>query len=475
MSTPVAPSPVPYSEAMSKASHPIPTPAQRSPKLSVAPFEGFDRSASIGVPQELIDDQLASFTEGELKVMLAVVRATNGGQREGIALSVRVLCHGALADVLPGRGTGLSARTVQAACSTLETAGYLRVVRRIAPDGSGLPSQFSLPLLMPGMLSSPEAVSPRFPGYAAARRVRLPLLVIDRLLGELSGAELKVLLYVLRHTFCLGLPDEVMPMARLVENTGLSLRHTRLAVAGLSTRGIVLVQHRQDPERGKLPSRFGVRVLGEAAPFSSVASAAGLAARGARGEESQAEPTRPVWLVPTQVEEPTPAATPAPAAILQVFPQQGTALPQPAAPAAAAQPAANVPSRPSPPAAQSQTPQSVSPPRPPLPPRASTPPAQRTIPATMLRDNHPAWAAVKRILSERLPYHVFDPWIATTASVSLGGPELLVAVQNEHHRWYLESKLNAKVRDALAEAGYPDIRLRYLNYNGNIPSENTEG
>src|SRR6185437_8434544 len=174
-------------------------------------------------------------------------------------------------------------------------------------DGSGLPSLFSLPLFALGMSAPMEAVSARFPGYSASKRMRLPLLVIDRLLAELSGAELRVLLYVLRHTFSLTVPDEVMPMARLVENTGLSLRHTRLAVTGLTARGILLVQHRQNSERGKLPSRFGVPVLGETPPFAPPAAAQAAApvapSRQVHVEEPP-EPGRSVWLVPDKVAEP---------------------------------------------------------------------------------------------------------------------------------------------------------------------------
>jgi hypothetical protein len=421
----------------------------------VAPFEGFDRTASSNIPQELIDEQLAGLTEGELKLLLAVIRATNGGQRENAALSVRTLCRGGAADLLPGRGTGLSPRTVQAAISALETAGFLRVARRTAADGSGLASLFSLPLLMPGVSS--QGGSPvRFPGYAA-RRVRLPLVVIDRLLAELSGAELKVLLYVLRHTFCVGAPDEVMPMARLVENTGLSLRHTRLAVSSLSARGFVLVLHRQDAERGKLPSRFGVRVLGETPPFSTAVTSAGAPVRTARTEDPANEAARPVWIVPAPPEraaatqlEPTP--------ILQVLSQT---------PAASAMPSMPTPTEP-----QGHAPKAATAlPEAPRPPRAAAPPVQRPISAMMLVDNHPAWAAVKQLLADRLPNHIFVEWIAPTASVSVStGPELLIAVRDEHHRWFLESKLQGRIRDALRDAGYGDLHLQYLNYNGKIPA-----
>jgi hypothetical protein len=432
--------------------------AQRTPKLAVAPFEGFDRSLSISVPQEVIDEQLAGFTEGELKLLLAVVRATNGGQREHVALSVRALCHGGVADILPGRGTGLSPRTIQAATAALETAGFVRLTRRTAPDGSGLPSLFSLPLLMPGVASQGGGAV-RFAGYAA-RRARLPLLVIDRLMAELSGAELKVLLYVLRHTFCVGVPDEVMPMARLVENAGLSLRHTRLAVSGLASRGFVLVQHRQDAERGKLPSRFGVRVLGETAPFSAPISSSGAPVRQARAEEPPAEAARPVWIVPTPPAE-APSAQETPVPMLQVLPQSaqtsGAAplldAPTPASPQPVPARAAGVSSD------LSRT------------ARPSTPPATPAIAATMLKDNHPAWAAVKQLLAARLPARIFVEWIAPTASVSLtSGTELLIAVRDEHHRWFLESKLQARIHDAMRDAGYGDLHVRYLNYPGKIPA-----
>jgi hypothetical protein len=448
---------------MTKLHKTIQAPARQPRALNVAPFEGFDRTANLAVQQEIIDDQLAGFTEGELKVMLSVTRATNGGQREGIALSVRVLCNGNAPELLPGRGTGLSPRTVQAACTSLETAGYLRVNRRMAPDGSGLPSQFTLPLVVPGMRAPAEAISARFAGYGSGRRVRLPLLVYDRLLDELSGTELKVLLYVLRHTFCLGVPDEVMPMARLVENTGLSLRHTRKAVAELAARGLILVQHRQDAERGKLPSRFGVKVIGEAAPFSSIP---GTPARSTRPEEPVAESARSVWLVPAmELPKPTPATAPAaasspvaptkdePAAVLQVL-----SIAEPAADSSPTTLSAPLAVRP----AQSAQPAA---------PRQSAPVGPRVIPASLTKDNSPVWAAVKQILSERLPYQVFVDRVASTSSVGDGGTELLIAVQDEYHRWWLESKLGRQVRDALADAGYGDMRMRYLNFNGAVSGD----
>jgi hypothetical protein len=434
-------------------------PARPSRTLAVAPFEGFDRSNCLAVQQEIIDDQLADFTEGELKVMLMVTRATAGGQREGVPLSVRILCDGGAPETLPGKGTGLSPRTVQAACAALETAGFLRISRRIAPDGSGLPSLFTLPLNVPGMNEPGMANAARFPGYAAGRRVRLPLMLIDRLLGELSGAELKVLLYILRHTFCVGSADEVMPMARLVENTGLSLRHTRLAVGGLTSRSVIALQHRQDPERGKLASRFGVKVIGEAAPFSLVAAAP----QPARAEEP------PVWLVPV-----TGPPTPDTPALEEPGDRQGQteAWPLHRVPAAEAG---------APPAAEQANVPPAHRPRYALPEGSATPivvagqsprttPPSRSVPAAFTYDASPAWAAVKLLLSQRLPYPVFVDRIAPTVSVGDSGPELLITVQDEYHRWWLESKLGLQVRQALQDAGYAGMTLRYLNFVGDRPA-----
>jgi hypothetical protein len=320
-----------------------------------------------------------------------------------------------------------------------------------------MPSLFSLPLVTPGMASSGEVAPAMFPGYSTARRVRLPLVVVDMLLAELSGAELKVLLYVLRHTFALGVPDEVIPMARMVKNTGLSLRHTRLAVSGLAARGLVLVQHRQDRERGKLPSQFGVRVLGEPAPFSSVTAGQGSPTRPSKPDDP-GEQVRQVWLLPSMEDEvpgtPISLRTPdeaiaAPATLRSVFPVGAPASNQPGgAPGAIpAQPASS---------------------------GRSAPSKSREVPAEVIRDGHPVWAAVKRILAERLPRAVFMERIAPTASVGGGGPELLIAVESEYHRWWLESKLVRQVHEALIEAGYPDQRLRYLNYNGAVPKRPPE-
>jgi hypothetical protein len=286
------------------------------------------------------------------------------------------------------------------------------------------------------------------------------LLVFDRLIAELSGAELKVLLYIMRHTFCTGIADEVMPMARLVENTGLSLRHTRLALGGLTARGVVLVQHRQDVERGKLPSRFGVKAIGEAVPFAPPVGVAGTAIRAGRVEEPSAEPARPVWLVPatgareavadgSPIERTVPVREQAP----DVFLPSVLVMPEIEAGA------------PSPYAAAVQNRQTI------VEPRRIGTGLSRTIPSSMTRDNNPIWASVKQILAQRLPYRTFEERVACTASVGSGGPELIIAVQDEYHRWWLESKLGQQVRDALAEAGHANTRMRYINYSGPIPSE----
>jgi hypothetical protein len=103
--------------------------------------------------------------------------------------------------------------------------------------------------------------------------------------------------------------------------------------------------------------------------------------------------------------------------------------------------------------------------------RHVTPAQPKTITPAMTRDNHPAWAAAKLLLSERLPYQVFVDRIAPTATVGDAGPELLIAVQDEYHRWWLESKLGRQVRDALEDAGYGDIRMRYLNFSGASQNE----
>lgn len=428
---------------MSKAHKPVQAPVRQTRRLAVAPFEGFDRNNIIFVPQGLIDDQLSGLTEGELKIMFCIIRATNSGHRQEVPLSVRMLCQGGVPEVLPGRGSGLSPRTVQAAVAALATAGYLKVEWRHANDGSGLPSRFSLPLFAPGMGVPPESGAPRFPGYNASRRMRLPLLVIDRLLAELSGAELRVLLYVLRHTFSQGIPDEIIPMFKLVQNTGLSLRHTRLAVNGLTARGILLVQHRQDRERGKLPSRFGVPVLGEVSALAVATSTSAVAPQPAEPVEAG----RPVWLVPDrQPEPPHPTviggegrsnpAQPEPAGIIQVFPDtiQPNGVQAPAA--ANGNGAAS---------------------------------GRRVVPSELTSDLNPAWAAVKRILASRLPYPTFSERIATTHGVAAGGPELLVAVENEHHRWWVETKLRDHIARALVDAGYSHLPVRYLNYDGAIP------
>lgn len=209
-----------------------------------------------------------------------------------------------------------------------------------------------------------------------------------------------------------------------------------------------------------------------------------------RAEEATADAGRPVWLMPEPAPaRPLPAPAPiadqlsakpsSPASALQVVPQQRADSPadgdRPAAQPPAVRPPAPGGAAPSTGAhggtGDDSLPNSLPAS---LPSKGRPAAASRLIPESVLRDNHPAWSAAKRLLAERLPHHIFMEWVAPAVSVSGEGPELLIAVANESLRWQLESKLAGRIRAALDDAGYPNLRYRYLNFTGVIPNDDQQ-
>ncbi len=95
--------------------------------------------------------------------------------------------------------------------------------------------------------------SPPFPGFIRPTYTQVPDELFDLLMPDLSEAELKVLLYIVRRTFGFGKTADAISLNQMIDGittregtvldrgTGLSRSSVRRGVAGLETKGIILV------------------------------------------------------------------------------------------------------------------------------------------------------------------------------------------------------------------------------------------
>jgi hypothetical protein len=112
-----------------------------------------------------------------------------------------------------------------------------------------------------------KSVSP-FPGFSNPRYTPVPDELFDDLLPDLSGAELKVLLYIVRRTFGFKRQSDAVSIAQLCRGitthagkvldrgTGLSNSTVSLAVKGLVEKGVLCAERRRDPLKGDIPTVY---------------------------------------------------------------------------------------------------------------------------------------------------------------------------------------------------------------------------
>ena len=97
--------------------------------------------------------------------------------------------------------------------------------------------------------------------------------VFDELLVELTGAELKVLLYIIRRTFGFKRESDTISLSQMLtgihtrdgrvldRGVGLSKKTLLDALRNLSARRIILSQRRQSAEKGNEPTAYRLNVL----------------------------------------------------------------------------------------------------------------------------------------------------------------------------------------------------------------------
>lgn len=112
-----------------------------------------------------------------------------------------------------------------------------------------------------------------FKGFLSPRYTQVPDQLFDEVMAHLSGAELKVLLYIIRRTFgfkkdidnislnqiCNGITTRDGEV--LDKGTGLSLSTVQLAIKGLLSKKCVVSARNRSKEKGDEPTTFSLNIL----------------------------------------------------------------------------------------------------------------------------------------------------------------------------------------------------------------------
>ncbi len=119
--------------------------------------------------------------------------------------------------------------------------------------------------------SAPGEARP-FAGFYPPRYTPVPDQLFDELLPDLSGAELKVLLYIIRRTFGFKKDRDRIALSQMVggivtrdgrvldHGTGLHKGTVITALRGLREKGIILSQHNSSPERGNEETTYALKI-----------------------------------------------------------------------------------------------------------------------------------------------------------------------------------------------------------------------
>jgi phage replication O-like protein O len=109
--------------------------------------------------------------------------------------------------------------------------------------------------------------APHFAGFSTPYFTQMPNVVLDDLLADLSGAEFKVLAYILRRTYGWHKDSDNIGLKQLAEGikgvdrgTGLSKSTVAVALKSLEEWGIIERIQNHDDVRGDLPTTYRVRL-----------------------------------------------------------------------------------------------------------------------------------------------------------------------------------------------------------------------
>src|SRR5687768_2301012 len=113
----------------------------------------------------------------------------------------------------------------------------------------------------------------RFKGFLSPRYTQVPDELFDELMAHLSGAELKLLLYIIRRTFGFKKDSDNISLSQIChgiktregevldKGTGLSLSTVQIALKGLLENNCVLTVRNRSVEKGDEPTTYSLNTL----------------------------------------------------------------------------------------------------------------------------------------------------------------------------------------------------------------------
>ena len=118
-----------------------------------------------------------------------------------------------------------------------------------------------------------------FPGFRRPNFTIVPDELFDELLPDLSGGEIKVLLYIIRRTFGFKKDADTISFAQITKGittrdghvidrgAGVSLGTAQAAIKSLVDRNVIVAIRNSSDERGDLPTTYGLRFADPVANF----------------------------------------------------------------------------------------------------------------------------------------------------------------------------------------------------------------
>jgi hypothetical protein len=119
-------------------------------------------------------------------------------------------------------------------------------------------------------------VQKHFRGYSKPNYTPVPDELFDKQLPDLSGAELKVLLYIIRRTFGFKKESDNISLNQLLHGittkedivldrgTGLSKKTLLETIKNLIEKNLIISERRRSKEKGDEPTTYRLNILGEA-------------------------------------------------------------------------------------------------------------------------------------------------------------------------------------------------------------------
>lgn len=120
-------------------------------------------------------------------------------------------------------------------------------------------------------MPAPRSLPPLFDGFSSPNYTQVPDEFFDALMPQLSDAELRVLLYIIRRTFGFKRDADAISLSQMVagittkdgrvldSGTGLSKATVARGLVGLREKGVILAERNASLERGDEPTTYRLR------------------------------------------------------------------------------------------------------------------------------------------------------------------------------------------------------------------------